>query len=662
MRPLILLLGCVSLARGWFGVEHRFVDEQLLKLGSLGLPSTGIIVAFGDYNADQLLDLVLLSADQRSLSFYLWDRSSFKFIESSNSRITTPSDFIITNVAPGDYNYDGRLDLLLMGSKNPNSWWGSDAHLDMRIHLQQSNGTFSPPVAVNSSTMPQPIPFDAKGDMRTHLLGYTPTSSAPVLWENSWEASNHTTMFDLADPPVDLSTFDCKFPNPHSNAFIDLDGDCLADLFLVCQNGSSGDDLSFQIWINNKRGGFKLGMKGALPTGTKTVGFADMDRDGTMDMVLTYCGISDECSLGIAYNVQVPLCSSSPRESTGPCRDPEALCVADPNFQFNLSPASENFDFTAIPISTLIPHAKLITTSTAFRGILPVAPAIGDFNIDGYPDLLILTASSGSRNVNLLESRPCDRTACSHGEVLKGRRALRLVTVGADVLTSISDAESAHWIDIDDDGSLDIVVQRTGNSGAARQIVFIKNNYFHDAFFLKALVLNGACNGWCEPLAEGESRYRTYGVSYSGASYKFTVLDPTGARKATQVGQLPQTGYVALGTPYSYFGLGRTNNYVENLFVGSTRHQEEHFINVEGLIPNSQVVIVPYQYAGSTSPSDWSRELYLHPGDWIPWVTIVLGGAIALLGMVVMVLHLHEKREDETERRARLIQLNFSAL
>lgn len=36
-------------------------------------------------------------------------------------------------------------------------------------------------------------------------------------------------------------------------------------------------------------------------------------------------------------------------------------------------------------------------------------------------------------------------------------------------------------------GSLDIMVQRSGSNGAAREIVFIKNNYFHDAFFLKAL-------------------------------------------------------------------------------------------------------------------------------------------------------------------------------
>lgn len=38
------------------------------------------------------------------------------------------------------------------------------------------------------------------------------------------------------------------------------------------------------------------------------------------------------------------------------------------------------------------------------------------------------------------------------------------------------------------------MVQRTGNTAAARQIVFIKNNYFHDAFFLKAL---GACELQC---------------------------------------------------------------------------------------------------------------------------------------------------------------------
>ena len=147
----------------------------------------------------------------------------------------------------------------------------------------------------------------------------------------------------------------------------------------------------------------------------------------------------------------------------------------------------------------------------------------------------------------------------------------------------------------------------------------------------------------CADTLELRVLYQAYGVSYSGASYKFTILDPSGTRRATQAGQLAQTSYLSLLTPYAYVGLGRTNNYIENLFVGSTRHQPQHYFNVEGLIPNSQVLIVPYQPANVFDPSTWTRQLYLHPGDWIPGVTLSLLGAMAVLGITVLVLHLNEK-------------------
>lgn len=307
-----------------------------------------------------------------------------------------------------------------------------------------------------------------------------------------------------------MTEFNCTFPNPHFNAFIDLDGDCLADLFFTCKKGDSDLDLSYQIWLNDKSGGFKLARTGDLPKGTKSVGFADMgsffslsaiallsnrlDRDGTIDMVITACPTAAKCSLNIAYNSQVPLCSTSPRSASGPCRDPEALCVADSNFSFNLNFEPNNHDFTSILISSLVPKNNLVTstsTSASFRGTLPVSPQIGDFNIDGYPDLLLLTSptsSTGFRSITLLESKPCDRASCTAGEVSKGRRAFKVVTKGAEVLIGMDDVESAHWIDLDDDGSLDILVQRVSSrGGAARRINFVKNNYFHDAFFLKAL-------------------------------------------------------------------------------------------------------------------------------------------------------------------------------
>ena len=132
-----------------------------------------------------------------------------------------------------------------------------------------------------------------------------------------------------------------------------------------------------------------------------------------------------------------------------------------------------------------------------------------------------------------------------------------------------------------------------------------------------------------------------YGVSYSGATYKYTVFDTAGQRSAAQVGQLPQTGYHALHTPYAFFGLGRTNNYIENLFVGSTKHTDEHFINMEGVIPNSKVVIIP-----PIEGESWRRELYLRPGEWIPWVTVTVVVSLILLAIIVLVLHLNEKVRD----------------
>jgi hypothetical protein len=134
-------------------------------------------------------------------------------------------------------------------------------------------------------------------------------------------------------------------------------------------------------------------------------------------------------------------------------------------------------------------------------------------------------------------------------------------------------------------------------------------------------------------------RFITYiqpsGASTSGVSYKYTILDTSGRRSAAQVPQLPQTSYQALNTPYAFFGLGRTNNYIENLFAGAAHGR---VAALEMVIPNSKLVINP----GAT-PGEWHKELYLRPGQWIPWVgATVLGTMVALAG-VVLVLHLNEK-------------------
>lgn len=72
----------------------------------------------------------------------------------------------------------------------------------------------------------------------------------------------------------------------HWNAFIDLNGDCLADMVVFCEkmNGIFTKTRYFQVWVNSKtggegdKGGFKFLFQGELPPDTQMVSFADMSE------------------------------------------------------------------------------------------------------------------------------------------------------------------------------------------------------------------------------------------------------------------------------------------------------------------------------------------------------------------------------------------------
>lgn len=47
-------------------------------------------------------------------------------------------DFVIENVVPGDFTYDGKLDILVMGRSNPNN---AGDEIKMRIYKGNGNDT-----------------------------------------------------------------------------------------------------------------------------------------------------------------------------------------------------------------------------------------------------------------------------------------------------------------------------------------------------------------------------------------------------------------------------------------------------------------------------------------------------------------------------------------
>jgi integrin alpha FG-GAP repeat containing protein 1 len=146
-----------------------------------------------------------------------------------------------------------------------------------------------------------------------------------------------------------------------------------------------------------------------------------------------------------------------------------------------------------ISIASLLPSSTgLLVLDTSFGpSALPLPVRIGDVDLDGFPDLMLIRAGNGKYGApatpTLLMNVACgekDAVGCENG----GRRAWKVVDKGADPLEDIKDARGAAFIDVDEDGTLDILVQRTGQ----QKLTFVQNNFYHDTFFLKAMGETGA--------------------------------------------------------------------------------------------------------------------------------------------------------------------------
>lgn len=120
-------------------------------------------------------------------------------------------------------------------------------HVDHRIVPQALN-----PVFASASSLAQPIPMDMNGDLKIDLFGTIPSSSSNgpfQVWRNVWNNSQASSaVFELyvsrrngisllisrltglcgsrEDPK--MTGAQCKLSDPHSNAAVDLNGDCLA--------------------------------------------------------------------------------------------------------------------------------------------------------------------------------------------------------------------------------------------------------------------------------------------------------------------------------------------------------------------------------------------------------------------------------------------------
>jgi len=279
----------------------------------------------------------------------------------------------------------------------------------------------------------------------------------------------------------------------------------------------------------------------------------------------------------------------------------------------------------------------------------------GDYDLDGFTDIIFTTIQANQTSrVELWQSVLCTPDICTEPAVAAKRRSFKFVPDNIVLeLYQIPNAFAAVFFDLDEDGTNDILVMRDNATKFVIEALF--NNISPDAFFFKTLGLNGVCTQWCS----GSPAFpdpRPYGVNFHGVTIKYSYSDLNGWIRSPAIPQLPQSSHMPLLTPYTLSGLGRPSNYISYLFLGLPL-RSTHWFSWSGIIPNSQVVAIPYP---PSSPDSWRAELYLSLSGSTIWIVISIVGCLIVLGVIVFVFSRQEKQQDDKERKEKYH--NFKAM
>ncbi|XP_028258000.1 T-cell immunomodulatory protein [Parambassis ranga] len=554
--------------------------------------NNGTVAAFGDFNSDKQTDIFIIR-EQSELVIYLADSKAPYFKPKVHIRKDNlPRDTLITSVVPGDYDGDSQMDVLLTSqTKNKKEsvfiFWGNNQTLDL-----------SGWVMLNKTFTDQPLIMDFNGDMIPDIFGVTDSLLPEVCY-----LTNRIQMWQNAlSSPV-------KMHIPHSNAFIDLNKDFTADLFLTTEGPA------FETWIN-KGGNFTKAEVMVKPQAVAIgqASFADFDGNGYQDVLLPAC-LDETCHQSVIY-----LAKSGSKEW--------------------------------VPVLSNFLRREILWGFVPEKPSQPLALHLGDYNLDGFPDaLVVLRNTSGSGQLAfLLENVPCNVPSC--------QSVGRMFNILWDLsdLGAIQNAVMATFFDIYEDGILDMLVLSQAEGKKDLSIHALKNNFESDAYFVKVMVLSGLCSNDCP------EDVKPFGVNQPGPYVMYTTTDSNGNLKNASAGQLSQSAHFSLQLPYTVLGLGRSANFLDHLYVGIPRPPVDADIREKewtAIIPNSQLIVIPYPH---DQPSRWSAKLYLTPSNSVLLTAIALIGVCVFILVIIGILHWQEKKADDREKRQEAHRFHFDAM
>jgi hypothetical protein len=399
--------GCTSLLSGDFNGDHNsdlaagcssgitvFLGNgngtfQAAKTVVLG---AGAPIAAADVNTDGKLDLLVPGGSPNSSVSVLLGNGDGTF----QSAKLTPALADPLSVSTGDFNRDGKMDLVV----------GNGGFAGVSLLIGNGDGTFqaaSPGAPIGAEKVVSLTAADFNGDGVTDLAGAGGSANGTVIYQGN--GSNTLT------GPVYYGTS----VGAVAITSVDLNGDNKMDLVVVNTSGDVPHGTgSVSVILGNGNGFFQGGRAFpvgggtcASPCSTPSVGTADFNRDGFIDLVAAnqqnnllelLLGNGDATFQG---HLDFALTGSMP----------DAVAIADFNKDGNMDVAVSNqctpnvtCDSSAGSITLLIGNGNATfqpALDISTGGQNPVWLVAADFNNDGNMDLGVSAAGDCSMKVLL---------------------------------------------------------------------------------------------------------------------------------------------------------------------------------------------------------------------------------------------------------------------
>jgi len=307
--------------------------------------------AWGDYDDDGRLDVVLtgLNTDDFAIT-EVWRNTTTGFVR----RLSAGGFACFSSVAWGDYNNDGWLDILVAGSRFANRTFPAT-----RVFRNNGNGTFfeqdfgMPGVSgfFDSDGAVAWGDYDNDGRLDILLTGTTNgNNSGPLtqLWRNT------TNGFALNTNVTLTNLFD------GSASWGDYDNDGRLDILLT----GLGSDAA-QVWRNTGDGFININA-GLPPATASSAGWGDYDNDGRLDILMTSFWLSGP--RGVVWRNNFPTSNSPPTAPSG-------LTVTVTNTAVTLAWAASADAET--PGASLTYNVRIGTAPGGFNILSPSSDATG---------------------------------------------------------------------------------------------------------------------------------------------------------------------------------------------------------------------------------------------------------------------------------------------